>query len=71
MKEQTYNHVNIEQAKETFYIKAAKNYQISDFELWAWTLSIRECRLEEIRSKSLAWVFFWCLFMYRIDLKNK
>ena len=59
MKEQTYNHVNIEQAKETFYIKAAKNYQISDFELWTWTLSIRACRREEICSKSLiAWVFF-------------
>ena len=34
------------------------------------SLAIRVCRREEIFSKSLAWVFFWCLFMYRSDLKN-
>ena len=30
---------------------------------------IRVCRREEIFSKSLAWVFFWCLLMYRNDIK--
>ena len=31
---------------------------------------IRACCREANFSKSLAWVFFWCLFMIRIGLKN-
>ena len=30
----------------------------------------RACCREVNFSKSLAWVFFWCLFMFRIGLKN-
>ena len=33
-------------------------------------LSSRACCREANFSKSLAWVFFWCLFMIRIGLKN-
>ena len=29
------------------------------------SLHNRACRREEIFPKSLAWLFFWCLFMYR------
>ena len=31
---------------------------------------IRASHHEATFSKSLAWVFFWCLFMFRNDLKN-
>ena len=34
------------------------------------TLVSRACCHEVIFSKILAWVFFWCLFMFRIGLKN-
>ena len=34
-----------------------------------WLIS-RACHHKAIFSKSLAWVFFCCLFMYRIGLKN-
>ena len=33
-------------------------------------LHTRACCREVNFSKSLAWVFFWCLFMFRIGLKN-
>ena len=33
-------------------------------------LFIRACCHEVIFSKILAWVFFWCLFMFRIGLTN-
>ena len=34
------------------------------------SMSIRACCREANFSKSLAWVFFWCLFMIRIGNKN-
>ena len=33
-------------------------------------MTIRASHHEATFSMSLAWVFFWCLFMVRIDLKN-
>ena len=49
--------------------------QNSKFKNW-WTvivdlleLNIRASHHEATFSKSLAWVFFWCLFMFRNDLK--
>ena len=34
------------------------------------TMIIRACCHEATFSKTLAWVFFWCLFMYRNGTKN-